>query len=34
MDLPAKIMGFNSVLVLAALVLFYFKWYKPRHEGA
>jgi hypothetical protein len=32
MDLPAKIMGVNSVLVLIALGVFYFKWYKPRHE--
>ena len=33
MDLPAKIMGVNSVLVLIALGVFYVGYWKPKHEG-
>ena len=34
MNLPAKIMGFNTVLVIAAAALWYFKIYRPKHERA
>jgi len=33
MDLPTKIMGVNSVLILAVLGVYYFKYWKPKHEG-
>jgi len=31
MNLPAKIMGFNTVLVIAAAALWYIKIYRPKH---
>jgi len=34
MDLPAKIMGFNTVLVIALAAIWYIKIYRPKHEGA
>jgi len=33
MDLPAKIMGVNSVLLLVAVGVWYFKYWKPEHEA-